>query len=66
MAEPLSPGLSAERMADALERFRKLLGADWVFTGDKVASYRDPYTIPNDAQRFQARAAVAPASTEEV
>jgi 4-cresol dehydrogenase (hydroxylating) flavoprotein subunit len=66
MAEPLPPGVNAERMADALERFREIVGRDWVFSGEKVASYYDPYTIPNDPERHKAHAAVAPASTEHV
>lgn len=66
MAEPLPPGVSAESMSDALERFRKIVGGGWVFSGEAVASYHDPYTIPNDPQRYKAHAAVAPASTEEV
>ena len=66
MAEPLPPGLNAQRMADALERFRKIVGSEWVFSGEKVSSYYDPYTIPNDPDRYKAHAAVAPASTEQV
>src|SRR5579885_689042 len=66
MAEPLSPGVNAERMAAALDRFRKVVGADWVFSGERVASYHDPYTIGNDETRHKAHAAVAPASTEQV
>ena len=66
MAEPLPPGLNAERMAEALERFRRIVGSDWVFAGDKVASYDDPYTIPNNPKLYKAHAAVAPASTDEV
>jgi len=66
MAEPLPPGVNAAQMADALERFRKIVGGDWVFAGEKVGSYYDPYTIPNDAERYKAHAAIAPASTEQV
>ena len=66
MAEPLPPGVNAAQMADALERFRKVVGGDWVFAGEKVGSYYDPYTIPNDAERYKAHAAIAPASTEQV
>jgi hypothetical protein len=40
-------------MADALERFRKILGRDWVFSGNAVASYHDPYTISNDEGRYK-------------
>jgi 4-cresol dehydrogenase (hydroxylating) flavoprotein subunit len=66
MAEPLPTGVNAERMADALNRFRKIVGDDGVFAGEKVASYHDPYTISNDDQRYKAHAAVAPTSTEQV
>ncbi|MFO7275555.1 MAG: FAD-binding oxidoreductase [Pseudomonadota bacterium] len=66
MADPLPPGVTAEQMAEALERFRRIAGPEWVFTGEKVASYRDPYTITNDESRYRAHAAVAPDSTEEV
>lgn len=66
MAEPLPPGSTSDQMASALARFRRIVGDAWVFTGEKVASYDDPYTISNDAQRYRPRAAVAPASTEQV
>jgi 4-cresol dehydrogenase (hydroxylating) len=66
MAEPLPPRVTEERMAEALERFRKIAGRDWVFTGKAVESFHDPYTISNDEGRYKARAAVAPASTEQV
>jgi len=45
MADPLPPGVTAEQMAEALERFRQIVGREWVFTDEKVVSYRDPYTI---------------------
>ena len=66
MADPLPPRVTEERMAEALQRFRKIVGNDWVFTGEAVASYRDPYTISNDERLYKARAAVAPESTEQV
>lgn len=66
MTEPLPPGIDAERMADALARFRKIVGAEWVFTGERAASYHDPYTIANDPARHKAHGAVAPASAEQV
>jgi 4-cresol dehydrogenase (hydroxylating) len=53
-------------MANALERFRKIVGSEWVFTGEKVVSYHDPYPISNDDTRYKAHAAVAPAATEQV
>ncbi len=66
MAEPLPPGLNSERMAQALARFRKIVGQEWVFAGEKAASYCDPYTISNDPDAHKAHAALAPASTEQV
>src|SRR5690606_28132580 len=66
MADPLPPGVTAEQMAEALERFRQIVGREWVFTDEKVVSYRDPYTITNDESRYRAHAAVAPDSTEQV
>ena len=66
MAEPLPAGVNAERMADALQRFRKIVGDDAVFAGEKAASYHDPYTISNDEQRYKAHAAIAPTSTGQV
>lgn len=66
MAEKLPPGVTAEQMASALERFRKIVGDEWVYFGEKIASYYDPYTIPNDPARHKPHAALAPASTEQV
>jgi len=67
---PAAAGVAARpepaAVDDALDRFRKILGSEWVFSGEKVASYRDPYTIPNDPARHQALAAIAPASAEQV
>jgi 4-cresol dehydrogenase (hydroxylating) len=69
MAEPtapLPPGLTAEAMAAALEGFRRVVGPEWVFTGEQVSAYADPYPVTGDNSRFRAHAAVAPASTEDV
>jgi 4-cresol dehydrogenase (hydroxylating) len=66
MAEPLPPGVSAAAMAQSLERFRQIVGKEWVFTGEQVASYHDPYQISNDDARYKAHAAVAPSSVEQV
>ena len=66
MAELLPPGVSAETMAETLERFRQIVGKEWVFTGEQVVSYHDPYPISNDDTRYKAHAAVAPSSTEQV
>jgi len=53
-------------MAATLERFRQIIGKEWVFTGEHVVGYHDPYPISNDDTRYRAHAAVAPASTEQV
>ena len=66
MAEPLPPGVSAEAMAATLERFSQIVGKEWVFTGEQMVSYHDPYPISNDDTRYKAHAAVAPSSTEQV
>ncbi|MCP5145877.1 MAG: FAD-dependent oxidoreductase [Gammaproteobacteria bacterium] len=66
MAEPLPPGVNAAAMAEALDRFRKIVGNQWVFSGASVESYHDPYTLTNDDSQYKAHAAVAPASAEEV
>ena len=66
MAEPLLPRVNAAQMAKALERFRKIVGKDWVFSGPAVASYHDPYTIANNDLLYKAHAAVAPETTEQV
>lgn len=66
MSEFLPPGVSAERMAEALERFRKVVGSEWVFTDAKAESYHDPYPLTRNAEVNRAHAAVAPASTEQV
>jgi 4-cresol dehydrogenase (hydroxylating) len=54
------------RWPGALERFRGIVGLEWFFSREKVASYCDPYTIANDPQSHKARSAVAPTSTEQV
>jgi 4-cresol dehydrogenase (hydroxylating) len=53
-------------MAETLERFRRIVGKEWVFAGEQVASYHDPYPISNDDSRYKAHAAVAPTSLEQV
>ncbi|HKJ73605.1 MAG TPA: FAD-binding oxidoreductase [Alphaproteobacteria bacterium] len=66
MAAPLPEGVTAEAMNSALERFRRIVGKEWVFTGDQLTPYDDPYTISNDETRYKPYAAVGPASVEEV
>mgnify|MGYP003339894900 CR=1 FL=1 len=66
MANPLPPGVTAKKMADALARFRKIVGTEWVFGDDAVQSYADPYPLGTDDTLNKPHAAVAPASTEQV
>ncbi len=66
MTRPLPPGVTAEAMNAALAAFRRIVGADWVFTGDSMAPYDDPYPVSNDDADYRACAAVAPASAEQV
>src|SRR4030095_11198030 len=51
---------------ETLERCRQIVGQEWVFTGEQVISYHDPYPISNDDSRYRAHAAVAPTSLEQV
>ncbi|MEN9705756.1 MAG: hypothetical protein RLZZ393_1635, partial [Pseudomonadota bacterium] len=44
----LPPGLTAADFADALEAFRKVVGKDYVYTGDQLTGYVDPYSIESD------------------
>lgn len=62
------PGVSAHDFADALKRFRAVVGNDWVLTSDEdLEPYRDSYSIYWDEPEERiASAAVAPFSAEEV
>jgi 4-cresol dehydrogenase (hydroxylating) len=62
----LPPGMSAAEFADALQEFRRIVGAEWVFTGTQLAGYADPYSIEIEAGAHAASAAIAPSSAEEV
>ncbi|HLF31331.1 MAG TPA: FAD-binding oxidoreductase [Xanthomonadales bacterium] len=66
MTAPFPPGVTAESMGEALQRFSRIVGSEWVFTGEEVAPYHDPYPVSNDTTRYLAHAAVAPDSTEQV
>jgi len=66
MSAPLPPGVSPERMHDALSKITRLIGKEWVFTGDAAESYRDPYPLNNDPDRYRAYGAVAPANVDQV
>src|SRR5690606_19691137 len=48
MAAPLPSGVSQDAMNSALERFRRIVGNEWVFADDKITPYEDPYTISNN------------------
>jgi FAD/FMN-containing dehydrogenase len=65
---PVPPGMSAEDFARALERFTRIVGAEWVFTSDEdTALYRDAYSpLAGEPEEKVASAAIAPASAEEV
>lgn len=66
MKQILPPGMSAHDFADALAAFRRIVGAEYVFTGESLAGYADPYSIVPDDDGHAASAAVAPADTEQV
>jgi 4-cresol dehydrogenase (hydroxylating) len=66
MATVLPPGLSPADFEAALEAFRRIVGREWVLTGDAMASYADPYSIVADDAVHAAPAAVGPKSSEEV
>lgn len=61
-------GVSAQAFADAIRRFRDVVGDDWVLTSDEdLEPYRDSYSILWDEPEERiASAAVAPFSAEEV
>ena len=61
----LPPGLTEGDFNDALAAFRNIVGANHVFTGEQLSSYRDPYSIQDDAAHA-ASAAVAPDTAEQV
>jgi 4-cresol dehydrogenase (hydroxylating) len=60
------PPKNETNLPAALEQFRRVVGKDYVYTGDRLASYIDPYSIETDAQAQAAAAAIAPESTEQV
>lgn len=66
MSAALPKGVTVEAMNSALERFRRIVGPEWVITEDKVISYRDPYPVSDDENAYKPYAAVAPASAEQV
>lgn len=66
MKQILPPGVSAAQFAEALQAFRKVVGDGFVYTGEALSSYADPYSIVADEDAHAASAAVAPAGTEQV
>ena len=67
MATTILPaGVSAGEFNDALDAWRRIVGADHVLTGEALASYQDPYSIVADEATHAASAAVAPDSAEQV
>ncbi|MBK6674124.1 MAG: FAD-binding oxidoreductase [Proteobacteria bacterium] len=61
----LPPGLTEKDFNDALAEFRRIVGDQYVFTGDALSAYRDPYSIEDDS-KFSTPAAVAPDTAEQV
>jgi 4-cresol dehydrogenase (hydroxylating) len=66
MKQILPPGIDAAAFADALQAFRKVVGDQFVYTGEGLSAYADPYSIVVNDDAHAAGAAVAPASTEQV
>jgi (+)-pinoresinol hydroxylase len=64
----LPPQVSAETFAEALRKFRAVVGKEWVFTEDEdVRLYRDSYSpLWGEKDEKLASAAVAPISADEV
>ena len=62
------PGVSAADFADALAKFKAVVGDDWVLTSDEdLEPYRDAYSILwSEADERIASAAVAPFTADEV
>ena len=40
----IPPGLTSRDFSQALREFRRIVGDEWVFTGDDVELYRDAYS----------------------
>src|SRR5262249_44280972 len=66
MKQILPVGVSAIQFTAALEAFRKVVGDEFVYTGETLSGYTDPYSIVADDDAHAPSAAVAPASTEQV
>jgi FAD/FMN-containing dehydrogenase len=64
----LPPQVSAETFAEAIRKFRAVVGTEWVFTEDEdVRLYRDSYSpLWGEKDEKLASAAAAPISADEV
>ena len=64
----LPPGISDQVFSATLDRFRDVVGTDWVFSSDEdVALYRDAFSVLwGEPEERLASAAVAPADVEQV
>jgi len=64
----LPPGLTSDEFATAIAAFKRVVGAEWVFTSEEdLYLYRDAYSpYWGEPEERLASAAVAPQSTEEV
>jgi len=59
-------GLTPSDFAEALEQFRRIVGKEYVYTGEHLLSYVDPYSLVDDAGAHATPAAIAPESAEQV
>ena len=64
----LPPDVSQSQFDQAINSFKRAIGADWVFTSEEdVGLYRDAYSpFWGEPEERRASAAIAPASVEEV
>ncbi|HEX5419029.1 MAG TPA: FAD-binding oxidoreductase [Gammaproteobacteria bacterium] len=64
----LPPGVSEKNFTQAIQRFERIVGDEWVFTSDEdVRLYRDAYSpLWHEEDEKLASAAVAPVSAEQV
>jgi len=63
----IPPGLTASVFSQALAELRRIVGDEWVFTGEDVELYRDAYSpLWGEPDERLASAAVAPERVEQV
>ena len=66
MPRILPPGVSEQKLADALHAFSEIVGEKWVSTDDaELEKYADPYPV-GDKSGPAASAVVYPSTVEEV